>query len=406
MPPFFNEWLNLLFRWIHVIAAIMWIGDSFLFMWMDSSLKAPEKPREGAVAGELWMVHSGGFYEVVKRKFLAPHEMPRVLHWFKWQAYTTWITGFFLLGIAYYMGGGIYLMDRVNGVGFGGAVAISLGLLVAGWLIYDALWSSPLARRPVLAATISCALVIATTYGLTRLYSGRAAFIQVGAILGTIMAANVWRRIIPAQTQMLAATRAGTPVDVSLGARAKLRSTHNHYMTLPVLFTMLSNHYPSTFGHPLNWLILTLIMLVGVAIKHAMNFGTRSNRWLMLAGATALIGAVTLTAHPSRQPAGVAIAAGGATVTFVEVQEILASRCTTCHSTHPTNPSFPAAPSGIILEDPKRIHALAPRILERAVSTRTMPLGNLTGMTDEERATLGAWIAQGAKVEGTGQDRP
>ena len=183
-------------------------------------------------------------------------------------------------------------------------------------------------------------------------------------------------------------------------------SSDLHYMTLPVLFTMLSNHYPSTFGHPLNWLILTLIMLLGVAIKHAMNFGTRSNRWLMLAGAAALIGAVTLTAHPSRRPSGIAIAAGGATVTFAEVQEILASRCTTCHSTHPTNPSFPAAPSGIILEDPKRIHALAPRILERAVLTRTMPLGNLTGMTDEERATLGAWIAQGAKIEGTGPDQP
>src|SRR5881628_1420772 len=206
-----TEWLHHVLRWAHVMAAIMWIGDSFLFMWMDKSLTAPSRPREGAVVGELWMVHSGGFYEVVKRKYLAPHELPASLHWFKWEAYATWITGFFLLGVVYYLGGGVLLIDRGSSLSLGGAIALSLALLAGAWLIYDALWSSPLARRPALAAVVSFALVVAAAFALTHFLSGRGAFIYLGAMLGTIMAANVWRRIIPAQTQMLAATRAGRP---------------------------------------------------------------------------------------------------------------------------------------------------------------------------------------------------
>jgi len=377
MPTPALEWLHLAARWIHVIAAIMWIGDSFLFMWMDRSLVAPSRPREGDVVGELWMVHSGGFYEVVKRRVLAPGEMPRTLHWFMWEAYTTWITGMLLLGIVYYFSGGVYLIDRsVSGLGLGAAIGISLGLLVAAWLVYDALWRSPLARSPALAAGVGFALIVATSYGLTRIYPGRAAFIQLGAMLGTIMVTNVAHVIIPAQRAMVAATRAGRAADAALGVKAKQRSTHNHYLTLPVLFTMLSNHFPSTYGSRHAWLVLALLVITGTALKYVMNYRARSHPSVVLAGAAALVAAVALTARPSPGTRAAASYRDAAPVAFAEVRAI------------------------IELEDPRRIQSLAPRILVRAVETRTMPLGNLTGMTEEERATLGAWIAQGARIDG------
>jgi len=401
MPTPALEWLHLAARWIHVIAAIMWIGDSFLFMWMDRSLVAPSRPREGDVVGELWMVHSGGFYEVVKRRVLAPGEMPRTLHWFMWEAYTTWITGMLLLGIVYYFSGGVYLIDRsVSGLGLGAAIGISLGLLVAAWLVYDALWRSPLARSPALAAGVGFALIVATSYGLTRIYPGRAAFIQLGAMLGTIMVTNVAHVIIPAQRAMVAATRAGRAADAALGVKAKQRSTHNHYLTLPVLFTMLSNHFPSTYGSRHAWLVLALLVITGTALKYVMNYRARSHPSVVLAGAAALVAAVALTARPSPGTRAAASYRDAAPVAFAEVRAIIERRCLTCHATHPSNPSFPQPPSGMVLEDPRRIQSLAPRILVRAVETRTMPLGNLTGMTEEERATLGAWIAQGARIDG------
>jgi uncharacterized membrane protein len=295
MTPLLLEWLNLLLRWIHVLAGIMWIGDSFLFMWMDSSLEPLRTPRPDTVAGEMWMVHSGGFYEVIKRRSLAPSEMQPRLHWFKWQAYS-WISGFFLLGVAYYAGSGVALVDPEHlALGRTGAIVASLGLLAIAWLVYDALWSSALARDPRVAAWISFALIVATAYGLTRLYPGRAAYLQLGAMLGTIMAANVWRRIIPAQDAMLAATRAGTAVDSSLGVRAKARSIHNHYLTLPVLFTMLSNHYPATYGHPLAWLVLVLMIVFRPALQSVMKAHPRSNRRSVVADALTLAGTVALT---------------------------------------------------------------------------------------------------------------
>jgi len=410
MPSIAIEWLDLALRWVHVIAGIMWIGDSFLFMWLDSNLSPPSRPRDGAVAGELWMVHSGGFYEVVKRRVLAPSEMPQTLYWFKWQAYTTWLSGLLLLGVVYYLGGGVYLVDgAARGVGLGAAIGLSLGTLGAAWLAYDALWGSALARRPAVATLVSFALLTAAGFGLTRVFSGRAAFLQVGAMLGTIMAANVWRRIIPAQSQMVAATRAGRTADAALGARAKQRSIHNHYLTLPVVFTMVSNHFPSTYGNELNWLVLALLVVVGAAAKYVMNHRLASNRWIVAAGTAALLGVIALTARVSRDATAGAGFAGAAPVSFAEADAILQRRCVSCHAARPANPSFPEPPNGIVLEDPRRIRALAPRIMVRAVETRTMPLGNLTGMTDAERRTLGAWIAQGAplgdSVEGPARPR-
>ncbi|MEO5617810.1 MAG: urate hydroxylase PuuD [Candidatus Eisenbacteria bacterium] len=398
LPPLVTEWLNLLVRWIHVIAAIMWIGDSFLFMWMDSSLSAPTRPRAGAVAGELWLVHGGGFYEVVKRRFLAPEEMPPALFWFKWQSYSTWISGFLLLAIVYYLGGGTYLVDPVlSKLGHGAAVGVSLAMMAVAWLVYDALWMSPAGRNPRLAASLSFGLLALAAWGCTAIFAGRAAYLQFGAIVGTVMTANVWRRIVPAQNQMLAATRAGTAVDASLGLRAKTRSIHNHYLTLPVLFTMLSNHYPATYGHAQNAVVLLLIVVVGMSLKHAMNFRMRSNRWIVAAGLAALAAAIAMTVRTSAPVADPALASEPA-VAYAEVQTILEQRCLTCHAAKPTHPAFPVPPSGIILEDPRRVRELAARLLVRVVHTQTMPLGNLTAMTEAERVRIGAWVAQGAKI--------
>ncbi len=407
MPTFALEWLNLVLRWIHVVAGIMWIGDSFLFLWMDRSLAPASRAREGAVVGELWMVHSGGFYEVVKRTHLAPAEVPARLHWFMWEAYATWISGFFLLGVVYYFGGGLYLVNRgVSGLGAGTAIALSLALLVVGYLVYDLLWSSPLGKRRGLAATVSFALIAGAAWGLTRCLSGRAAFIHVGALLGTIMAANVGHHIIPAQRKMLAATRAGRPVDVSPGEQAKWRSIHNHYLTLPVLFTMLSSHSPATYGHPLAWLVLLLLLVVGVVAKYVMNYRARSNRWVLASGLAALAAVITLTARVPGAATRAPELGGVPPVAFREARDIIERRCLSCHAARPSHPSFPEPPGGVVLEDPGRMRSWAARIMERAVVTKTMPLGNLTGMTEEERLTLGAWIAQGAKLDSAAGSGP
>lgn len=399
MEASLQEWSNLVVRWVHVIAAIMWIGDSFLFMWMDSHLSQPTKPREGAVVGELWMTHSGGFYEVVKRKYLAPDEMPPTLYWFKWESYTTWISGFLLLVIVYYLGGGAYLVHPgLTSLSVGATIGISLGMLVTGVVLYDLLCRTPLVKNNWLMAAIGLPLIVGVAYVSLRLFSPRAAFLQVGAMLGTIMASNVFFRIIPAQRHMLAATRAGTQVDVSYGLRAKQRSTHNHYLTLPVLFTMLSNHFPSTYGHPQAWAVLALLVVFGVGLKYVMNFRRRTPPLVWAGFGASLAGVVAMTwPAPVAVPAGLQ---GAPPVAFATVHGIVQARCVTCHAQQPTNPAFPQPPGGVALDTPAAMRQWADRMLVRAVTTRTMPLGNLTGMTDEERAQLGAWVAQGASIEG------
>ena len=400
MPTVYWDWLNLLVRWVHVIAGIMWVGNSFLFVWLDSALHVATKPREGDVAGEIWLVHSGGFYEVVKRRSLRPADLGPPLYVFKWQSYTTWISGFLLLGIVYWAGGGLYLVDRaIAPLTTLQAIAASLGVLVGGWLAYDLIWRSALARTNERAATIlSLSLLAGAAYGLTHLFAGRAAYLHFGALLGTIMAGNVFRTIVPGQDAMLAATRAGLPVDTSHGTRAKARSMHNHYLTLPVLFTMLSNHFAMTYGSHLAWLVLLLIVGVGLALKYVMNHRLGGNRAVLPLGIAALAAAIVLTAQPHVGGAW-AGAAGAPPVRFAEVRAIIDTRCVTCHSHHPTNPSFPEAPNGVLFDDPQRIREMAPRILERVVITKTMPLGNVTGITEAERAKLGAWISQGAKID-------
>jgi uncharacterized membrane protein len=396
-----QEWLNLLVRWVHVIAAIMWVGDSFLFMWLDSHISPATKPREGDVAGELWMTHSGAFYEVVKRKSLGA--LPEKLYWFKWESYTTWFSGFLLLAVVYYLGGAAFLVDKsVHDLPTWQAIAISAGLLPVAFIVYDLLWRTPLARDQRVFGAIWFALLVALAYGLTHLFSGRAAFLQLGATMGTVMTFNVFFRIIPSQRHMIAATKAGTPVDTRYGLRAKGRSIHNHYMSLPVLFTMLSNHFPSTYSHPQAWLVFALLGAVGVSLKYVMNFRSESHPAVALALVFSLGSVVFLTLPEG--PSGTLMTKYRAApkVSYATVNAILQTRCTTCHSAKPSNALFTAAPNGVLLDSPEHVAAHAERVFMRAVAGQTMPLGNLTQMTPGERELLGAWFAQGADVNAQG----
>ncbi len=396
MPAFLQEWLNVIVRWAHIVAAIMWIGDSFLFMWLDSHLASPLKKREGDVVGELWMTHSGGFYEVVKRKTLLKEELPPTLYWFKWESYTTWVSGFLLLIVVYYAGGRAMLVESSSTLSYPQAVGISLGLLLAGLAVYDVLCRTPVIKNNRVFAVVGLVFIVATAYGLLQIFSPRAVFLQVGAMLGTIMASNVFFRIIPSQRHMLAATTAGVPVDASYGYRAKQRSTHNHYLTLPVLFTMLSNHFPGLYADDKAWLILGLVFVGGVGVKYAMNIRQKTHP-VIIVGVVAAFSAIALLTRPA--PLTSTTDASGDQVPWAQVKVIFEARCTSCHAKKPTNPAFAAPPVGIMLEDPADIVAHKDRILIRAVETKTMPLGNLTGMTDDERALLGKWLAQGAHTD-------
>lgn len=393
MPAFLQEWLNLVVRWAHIVAAIMWIGDSFLFMWLDSHLSEPPKKREGDVVGELWMAHSGGFYEVVKRKTLG--ELPPMLYFFKWESYSTWITGFLLLIIVYWTGGRAMLVDATSTLSHAEAVGISFGLLLAGLAVYDVLCRTPLIKSNRMFGVLGLGLIVATAWLLLQVFSPRAVFLEVGAMLGTIMASNVFFRIIPAQQHMLASTKAGQPVDASWGYRAKQRSTHNHYLTLPVLFTMLSNHFPGLYGHEHAWLVLGLVFVAGVGIKYVMNVRAQTHP-VILVGVIAAFASVAALTKPAS--ATTTTRPAGDEVAWSQVKVILEARCVSCHAQKPANPAFAAAPSGLMLEDPAVVVFNKEKILLRAVDSKTMPLGNMTGMTDEERVVLGRWIDQGAKV--------
>lgn len=398
MSPVVHEWLNLLVRWAHVVAAIMWIGDSFLFMWLDSQLRKGDRDLPGDVVGELWMAHSGGFYEVVKRRSL--DALPAKLHWFKWESYTTWITGFLLLVIVYYLGGRAMLTDAGSPLSHASAVGLSLGLIAGAVVVYDLLCRTPIARDGRVFGVVGLGLTVAAAWWISRVFTPRAAFLQVGAMLGTVMASNVFFRIIPAQRHMLAATAEGRPVDTSYGARAKQRSTHNHYLTLPVLFTMLSNHFPALYGSPRPWAVLGLLLVAGAGAKHVMNLRARAHP-AVLAGTAAALAGVAILTSPRAMAIDPALAEGPP-VSFATAQTIVQLRCVTCHAEAPTNPSFTSPPLGVMLDTPERLQDYAERALVRSVLTKTMPLGNLTQMTDDERRLLGAWIAQGADITAPG----
>ncbi|MBI5518345.1 MAG: urate hydroxylase PuuD [Deltaproteobacteria bacterium] len=393
MDAHFREVLELLLRWVHLIAGIMWIGNSMLFNWLDRNLVEPED-KKPLSQGEIWMVHSGGFYQVEK-KLLPPHQLPRQLHWFMYQNLTTWVSGVFLLLVIYYLGGRAYMVDpAVSRIATDNAIALGVGTIVVSWLVYDTLWRSPLGKRDALAAGVSLGLLGAVAFGLCQVLSGRAAYIHVGVVLGTVMTGNVWFRILPAQTELVEATRSGRDQDPALGYAAKQRSIHNNYMTFPLLFIMLSNHYPSTFGGRLNWVVLAVLMAGGAGVRHFMNIRFWYRPWLPALAATAgasVLGLWALT-RPAPPPG-----AGGPAVPFHRVQTIIEERCVPCHSVSPTDTTYTAPPNGVLFDTPEEIVRHAERIRQRAVVAASMPLGNKTGMTQEERDLVGRWVAQGAR---------
>lgn len=392
MAAYALDWLNLLVRWLHVTAAIAWIGTSFYYIALDYHLLPPKNPPmdDADIAGEVWEIHGGGFYRVEKYR-VAPPSLPSPLHWFKWEAYTTWLSGFSLLVVLYYANAATYLVDRaVADISPWLAVAISAGVLVVGWLVYHTLSRLLEGRDRLLAVAVSCVVVVAA-FGLSRVLSGRGTYIEVGAMIGTWMAANVLFVIIPGQRELVAAKQAGREPDPLPGLRGKQRSIHNNYLTLPVLFAMLSNHFPFTYGHPQGWLVLIVLMAIGAWIRHFFNLRNQGREvwWIPASAALAVVGLAVAIAP--REPA-----TASAPATFAQAQAVIARRCQPCHSAQPTQPGFTAAPNGVMFDTPEQIVARAQQINEQAVVTRNMPLGNMTNITPEERDVLAAWVQQGA----------
>ena len=395
------DWLNLLVRWLHLITGIAWIGASFYFVWLDNSIKPPKTGSDLAkrgVSGELWAVHGGGFYNPQKY-LVAPPELPTELHWFKWEAYATWLSGFSMLFIVYYFNASAMMIDKsVADLAPWQAIAIGLGTLVVGWTVYDLLCRSPLGKREGLLGLIMYGLIVLAAYTLSHFLSGRAAYIHVGAMIGTIMVGNVLMVIIPGQRKLVEAMQRGEAPDAIYGIRAKQRSVHNNYFTLPVLFVMISNHYAMTYNHAYNWLVLAAIMAAGVLIRHFFNLKHKGRiAWGYPAAGVAILFCVAVAIAP--RPAQPAAAADNAApeAQFARVQTIINERCTACHSDHPTQPGFAAAPAGILLQTPELVHKNAAKVYQQAVQLKAMPLGNLTHITDEERAAIGAWYEAGTK---------
>ena len=385
------DWLNLIVRWAHVVLGISWIGASFYFIFLENSLNRTDGLRD-ELAGNLWAIHGGGFYYVEKYK-VAPTSIPRTLHWFKFEAYFTWLTGFLLMTLVYYMNAKAFMLDPgVSNISASTAVIIGIGTLLIGWVIYDLMCKSPLLKKPKLFGFIGLVIVIFISWFLSHYLSGRAAFMHVGALLGTIMAANVFFTIIPSQKALVAAAKAGRPVDPTLGKIAGLRSLHNNYITLPVIFVMISNHFPSTFGPSFNWIVLAVLTIAGVIVRHFINLYEkgRHSYYLLPLAAVALLSLVIITAPKNHNLKNTP------PVKFSEVQPIFQKKCVVCHSKNPTDETQPIAPGGVMFDTPQEIQTHADRIFVRAVETKTMPQGNKTGISDEERELIGRWIKQGA----------
>ncbi|MCF8466382.1 MAG: urate hydroxylase PuuD [Sneathiella sp.] len=390
------EWAQLAIRWIHMITGIAWIGASFYFVWLDMNLTPPVKDGykdKAGVSGELWAVHGGGFYEVQKYR-LAPPEIPPTLHWFKYEAYFTWFSGITLLTILYYFSADIYLIDRsIANISTDAAILIGVGSIVGGWIIYDLLCKSPLINNQAVFGVVLFILFTLAAFGLSHVFSGRGAYIHVGAIMGTIMFANVLMVIIPGQMALVSAAKKGEAPDPVYGLRAKQRSLHNNYFTLPVLFIMISNHYPMTYGNHYGWLLLAGISLVGVLVRHFFNMknqGQAKQGFILLPIAFILFFAIAYAAAPKSEDQS-----STEKVPFTTVEKIIQERCSSCHAAKPANADFETPPKGVKLATAAQILREKTRIKQQAVNTKTMPLGNATQMTDEERKLVGRWIAQG-----------
>jgi uncharacterized membrane protein len=393
-----TEWLSLILRWLHVVAGMAWIGSSFYFIHLDLSLKARAGLPEG-VKGDAWQVHGGGFYHMVKY-LVAPARMPDELTWFKWEAYTTWLSGFALLVLVYYFGAELYLIDKtVLDLTAPKAAAVALGSLIVAWLAYEALCRSPLGRHEVALALVGFVFLVALTYLFTHVFSGRGAFTQIGALVGTIMIANVFVIIIPNQRKVVAALIAGKEADAVLGEQGKQRSVHNNYLTLPVIFLMISNHYPMLYATRFNWLIVAIVLLIGPVIRHFYNSrheGKGSPWWTWGVAAAGMLAIAWLSAAGPRDTG---IGALPAAVKFAAVQDVVLSRCSMCHASEPVWAGIESAPQGVLLDNAEHIRRHARLIEIWAVRSHAMPPGNITEMTSDERRLLAAWLSAGAHSE-------
>jgi uncharacterized membrane protein len=400
--PYGLEWLNLIVRWLHIIVGIAWIGASFYFVWLDNTIRPPVPGSELAkkgVSGELWAVHGGGFYNPQKY-LVAPAELPKELHWFKWEAYSTWLSGFALLTIAYYFNAQAMMVDKsVADIGSWQAIGIGLGSLLAGWTVYDLLCRSKLGQHDLAFGIVMFILITGAAWVLTHFLSGRAAYIHVGAMIGTMMVGNVAMLIIPGQRKMVNAMIAGQSPDPVHGKKAKQRSVHNNYFTLPVLFIMISNHYAMTYRHEHAWLVLAFIMAAGVLIRHFFNLRHRGRIvWGYPVAGVLLLLAVAVAIAPAPPAAATGnAAASDPAAQFAKVQSVLAQRCVSCHAAHPSQAGFASAPAGVMLDSPDAIRQHSAQIYKQAVQLKAMPLANMTNMTDQERALIGAWFEAGAK---------
>ena len=391
-----RELLDLLLRWVHVIAAIMWVGNSLLFNWLDRNLESHPSPRDTS-QGRIWLLHSGGFYDV--EKMISPGAaMPRTVHWFMWQAYTTWISGAVLLGVVYYHSGAALLKGGGVELSTTAAIAISVGVILGGRLVYDLVWGSPLGKRPRIAGALLIILLLALAYWLLEVFSGRAAYLHVGALLGTIMAGNVGHFIVPSQKAMVKGVEEGVGADKALSDKAKHHSIINNYLTFPVIVLMVSSHFPGFYASPNAWGILVVLLFGGARVRHILNERFGNSQWkpslgVTIAGIVLLLFILMRTGNAD--PRGVPLSDPGV-VTFEQVEEIVQQRCTVCHSASPADRTFGIAPGGVAFDLPEQIRAHAARIEHRAVITKTMPPANRTFLTDGERAVLGAWAREEA----------
>lgn len=398
METYLLDWANLLLRWLHVIVAIAWIGSSFYFVFLDSSLTPPEDEqlKKDGVSGELWAVHGGGFYHPVKFA-VSPPKLPDHLHWFYWESYSTWLSGFALFLISYLWSPSVYLIDpKVFDWSPAAAIATALGFLVVFWLLYDAICRT-LGQKENGDAKVGAlvlVLVCVAAWLATQLFAGRAAFLLMGAMIATAMSANVFFWIIPGQRTVVADLKAGRPVDPIHGKRGKQRSVHNTYFTLPVLFAMLSNHYSFTYTHPHNWLILIGMMFAGAAIRqffvmrHGYKLGRNAHPWpYAVAGVVVLIALIVWL-----KPAPVQAVAVPATVSYAQVKPVIDQRCVMCHGEALQS-------KNVRLDTADGLTQHAQAVYQQAVVTRLMPMNNATGLTEEERALIGQWFKGGAKTE-------
>lgn len=388
------EWMNIIVRLMHITFGIAWIGASFYFVFLENALNRTKDVRN-ELAGNLWAVHGGGFYYLEKYK-TAPKTIPKHLHWFKYEAYFTWVSGFCLLFIVYYFNASALLIDKnVMDISPASGIAIGVGSFIVAWVMYDLLCKSPLNKKPVWFTLLGALILVGFAWFYTAVFSSRAAYIHFGAMIGSLMVANVFFVIIPAQKAMVNAAKKGLPLNPQLGKNALNRSLHNNYFTLPVLFVMISNHFPTTFGYEQPWLILAIISLGTAGVKHYLNLREKGQLsvWVLPVSVVILLAGAFISAPP-KDPG-----ACNETIEFSEVNGIIQARCISCHSSKPTDDVYKAPPNGVMYDTPDDITRKKDLIMQRVVNTKTMPQNNKTNMTEKERDMIRCWIEQGASTK-------